>query len=152
MNSYVVPLALFDENSASVMSDLFYVNSGWTGILRAYGFHGLHQEVETGYPRALTMACVNQVQMADFTKRYEAPCGVFIPADMVDIRIVNEGPVVTDGCNWAVSACHTLALIDIPGVYRLVLNNPSALGSVFVYLQARVSGSMSRASALFFGE
>jgi hypothetical protein len=62
-----------------------------------------------------------------------------------------EGPVVAGGCEWALSACETMKILDMPGLYRLVLNDPAASATVQIYLRYYPIEYLSRDAALYFG-
>ena len=143
---------LFDESSSSLESAPFYVRTGWFGLLTAFGFQGRKVAVAPGKPKVRPMACVRMIRADYDIDRREAPCGVIRDIPEPFLVSEREGGVATRGRTWSLSACDTVALIDIPGVYRLVLNDPASLGMVAIYLSAMLAHQMGRPSALYFGE
>ena len=148
--------ALFDEQSGSLYSPAFYVAPGKAALFQAFGFSSLKREVEPGQAWAKPRVCLRQIL-------YQAPdalpdlwlvdqvLGVF--REGLKGQVMAEGPVVTRGCPWSLSACDTMALLDIPGSYRLELNDPESLGEARVYMRALEPEAVPRRSArLYWGE
>lgn len=145
-------LTLFDGESLTPESDIFYIISGWFGIFTAYGFLDSRVPVDPSLPYVRQQACLNQVHIGSTVYPQEYPCGVVRPVGHgVSLEIAAEGPVITDNCPWHLSACQTVGLLDVPGAYRMVLNDPAAAGVVQIYLKAYPLSNLSRNSALFFG-
>jgi hypothetical protein len=148
-----VPAALFGPESFTAESDLFYVTPGWFAVLSAFGFLPVPVPVDPDRPRVIQRACLYQVQVKAVPDPApeDLPCGVFLPAPGVRIEVADEGPVVTGGCPWELSACDTARILDLPGIYRLVLNDPAAAGTVRIYMTFYTLDLQSRNPALHFG-
>ena len=150
------PFALFDEQSASVFSPAFYVAPGKAALFQAFGFETVSREVEPGRAWARPQVCLRQIL-------YQAPdvlpdlwlvdqvLGVY--REGLKGLVMAEGQVITHGCAWTLSACDTIALLDIPGSYRLELNDPGSVGQARVYMRALAPEAVPRRSArLYWGE
>ena len=143
---------LFDEKSVSVESPLFYVSTGWFGVLAGFGFSSVEVVVDPDLPAVPQRACVKLVHATyDPEVKLDQPCGVFPTLAVATLAGLLETPAVSGGKIWSLSACDTIALIDVPGIYRLTLNDPAAVGAVTVLLRAMTADSFSRPSALYFG-
>jgi hypothetical protein len=147
---------LYGPESSDLASPWFYVAAGWRGALRAFGFQPRPVFVQEGKPKASPMACLKMVWPTYYSDsdelRMEHPCGVFRTVSAPVVASSREEYVYSHGCPWALSACNNFALIDVPGIYRLVLNDPSLLGIVDIRLSVLSAGQLDRASGLFFGE
>lgn len=145
-------VVLFDETSVSTESPLFYVTSGWFGVLTGFGFATTRTTVDPELPKVMQKACVKLVRATyDPEVKLDQPCGCFPELPRASLAGIQETLAVSGGRVWSLSACDTIALIDVPGVYRLTLNDPAAVGAVTVLLRAMTADSFSRPSALYFG-
>lgn len=142
---------MFDEKSVSAESPLFYVVPGWFGILTGFGFTSGTVAVDDDLPKTAQKACVKLVSLDYELGKLETPCGVFPEIPKAVLLGIREAPAVSGGRAWSLSACDTIALIDVPGTYRLTLNDQAAVGTVTVTLRAMTADSFSRQSALYFG-
>jgi hypothetical protein len=145
-------LTLFDESSTSLESPMFYVDPGWFGVLTAFGFSPVPVSVDADSAKTTQRACVKVVHFDYEIDRGDAPCGVLRDLPRAVVTAMRETLAVTRGRVWQLSACDTVALIDVPGVYRLTLNDPTAVGTVAIILRAMTADDVPRQSALFFGE
>ncbi|MDR1872026.1 MAG: hypothetical protein LBS60_08965 [Deltaproteobacteria bacterium] len=145
-------LVLFDDKSLEQSSELFYITSGWFGVLSAYGFLDISVPIDPDLPWTKQRACLNQVELGNVIIPEDRPCGVINKAGSNSyVEIIAEGPLALHGCPWHLSACHNKAILDIPGTYRLILNDPVAAGSVQIYLKVYPLNSLSKNSALSIG-
>jgi hypothetical protein len=143
---------LFDGSSASGESPLFYVTSGWFGVLTGFGFEPAPVAVASDLPKTMQRACVKLVHLDFEIGRDFAPCGTLPDVPKALLAGLLEAPAVSRGRAWQLSACDTIALIDVPGIYRLALNDQAAVGAVTVHLKAMTADAMRRPSGLYFGE
>jgi hypothetical protein len=145
-------LTLFDGTSMVPESDIFFMTPGWFGVFTAFGFPDTELPADPGAFHELPRACLNQVHLGEIKVQEELPCGVYRPAggDSL-VGIMAEGPVMTGGCPWALSACQTVGVLDVPGFYRLILSHPATAGQVQIYLKAYPVQYMTHKPALLFG-
>jgi hypothetical protein len=131
-------LTVFDARSRDTASDLFSLLPGWTGEILAFGFRLERVWPNPGGRSVLQAACLNQVLLTSPppTVVPDGGCGVTTVFPRRHDEVLAEGPVVHDGCAVGVSACDTRVWLWWPGIYRLVLNDPAALGQVQVFVQS----------------
>jgi hypothetical protein len=145
-------LTLFDGDSKSQYSETFYLVPGWWGLLTAHGFNPDPVVVDPAEPKTLQMACVTRLRMLYDERFVKTECGCGYGREMYPGMVgFFEDPVVVRGCPWTLSACDTIRVLTVPGLYRLILNDPSAVGEVFVEFDAYTAGTIIRADALSFG-
>jgi hypothetical protein len=147
-----VPEPLFDTTSLSVESDVFCITPGWFGLFSAFGFKSVKVQLEPGKPKGRQAACLSQVLTRTVIVPEELPCGVVreVGSDR-RVEIIAEGPVTANGCMWSLSACETMKILDVPGLYRLTLNDKAATATVQVYVRYYPLDRLSRDPALYFG-
>jgi hypothetical protein len=152
---YAAPYPVFDGDSADAVSGVFWISEGWVAELMAFDFRDTRVSPEPGRPSVTQAACVRRVLLKGFEppEPENLPCGVIPDISGYRAEILADGPLVTDGCAWGLSACDNYRLLDIPGGYRLALNDPGAVGQVRVYMVAHPLREWpSRPSRLYFGE
>ena len=140
------PFPLFDEQSASVLSPAFHVAPGKAALFQAFDFSAARRQVEEDQPRVAPLVCLRQIlyrapDLAEVMDHWlEEAIGIYMAK--VKGLVMAEGPVIRDGREWTLSACNTLAVWDLPGSYRLELNDPASVGQVRVYLRALAAEDM----------
>jgi hypothetical protein len=145
-------IELFNTTTFRQDSELFYITRGWFAVLYAFGFDPIPVEIDPDFPRTAQRACLNYVLTRAETVYEDLPCGVFLEVGAnTRVDIIAETPVLTGGCAWHMSACDNMKILDLPGLYRFVLNDPAAAGSVQIYLRYYPLTDRSRVPALDFG-
>jgi hypothetical protein len=152
---YVIPFPVFDECSTDTCSCPFYVSRGWVAELIAFNFATYKIRCHPQRPLVRQAACLNRIIYCNFEPPEIdlQPCGVLPDITKYKPEILCETPLSTHGCEWSLSACHNYRLLDLPGAYRLILNDVTAVGIVSVYMLAHPASAMpARSSRLYFGE
>ncbi|MDR1079456.1 MAG: hypothetical protein LBQ79_00455 [Deltaproteobacteria bacterium] len=152
---YVIPHAIFDETSVDVASEPFYISPGWMVELLAFNFANSPVQPDPLKPKLLQAACLRRIMYKAFEPPEVdvQPCGVLPDITKYQAEILAENWVMTDGCEWSLTACDNYRLLDIPGAYRFILNDAGAVGTVLIYMMAHpLSAWPSRPSRLYFGE
>lgn len=123
------PIWLFNESTLAEASEFFYVSPGWAGVFSAFGLLARPVPVDPDKFWTVQRFCLMQAFVQSFRIPEDKPCGVASePGSDYKTMIVAEGPVVKDGCEWSLTACDNVKTLSVPGLYRLVLNDPAALG------------------------
>jgi hypothetical protein len=153
MNGIQAPTALYDDKSFYAESPLFYLSPGYVGVFKAFGFQPGLVLVDPAKPKTTQRACLKQVYWQLAKHEFDRPCGVFPTGPEVSQvgGAYLEETVMTDGCPWEISACDNHRALDSPGLYRFVLNDPAAVGNVFVLFYAYPAARPIAASAPTFG-
>lgn len=79
-------------------------------------------------------------------------CGFIFDATWpVEIEVIEE-VVNSNGCAWQLTQCDNLRILAIPGMYRLHLNDETAIGKAQVYAeQYDIENIPRQIGNLFFG-
>jgi hypothetical protein len=130
-------LTLYDAGSRDAWSPMFVLRPGWMAVIRAFGFGRERVWPNPGGRSVIQAACLSQVilRAADVPAVADG-CGFTALSPDSYGDVLAEGPVVHDGCQVAVSACDSIVGLEWPGIYRLTLNDPDALGTVQVFMEA----------------
>jgi hypothetical protein len=145
---------IFDERSVSQESAPFRLLPGHVAEIMAFGFTSQPFRRDPDEAFMQQEACIHRVYYTETELPEYCPCtGLSLPK-IADYRgkILIEGHISNKGCFWSLNYCNNLVLIDIPGVYRLILNDPNAPGNVHIYLRSYSKSELPRNSALFIGE
>jgi hypothetical protein len=129
-------MILFDARSASLTSPTFFVRPGSGVVLSAFGLMETQQAV------------VEKVRYEDGIMPQGGACEDLEPP----ATAVMQAEDVTQCGVWSLTACQNLAVVTVPGAYRLNLNDPAAMG--IVYIEAIGIGADAAAlvpHGLFFG-
>jgi hypothetical protein len=144
---------LFDATSKDVQSPSFYINPGWVAEISAFGFDSSFVRPDPTRAKVLQTACLQKILLkTPLPVTHPEGCGGVINLSVKGADILAEGPVVVRGCGLGVSACNTVMCLAWPGLYRLVLNDPDALGVVQVYLQSYTKNTLGQLMSLSIGE
>ncbi|HDW3986216.1 TPA: hypothetical protein RMT71_003212 [Escherichia coli] len=124
---------LFDDSSTSAYSRAFTVSPGGIAVLSAWGFSAYVTAISDAMPKNMPQLAV--IQKMAFDKGIYpngSACGN-------DDGLISEPKYsyvedVTKCGLWALSACNNIAVLSLPGTYRLQLNDDAAVGTVFISL------------------
>jgi hypothetical protein len=114
-------MILFDSRSASVTSPTFMVRPAKGVVLSAFGL----VQMLDGTPQ---IAVVEKVRYEDGIMPQGGACEDLEPPP----AMVLQAEDVTQCGVWGLTACQNLALLTVPGSYRLNLNDVSAIGTVYI--------------------
>jgi hypothetical protein len=134
----------------------FFVSPGWHAEFLALNFAARLVRPDPELPMVAQAACLYRILYKEFVlpdPERDACGGGFLDMARMQPEILAETPIITGGCPWSLSHCDNFRLLDVPGVYRLVLNDPEAAGTVSVYMTAHPLPPWSlRPSRLYYGE
>jgi hypothetical protein len=147
------PFALFDDKSVSAMSAPFRLLPGHVAEFSAFNFSQFLVQPDADRARVYQGACLHQIHYTSKPLPEYVPCSGVIPDFSQLGKILVEGPVFVNGCHWSLDACNTLRRLDLPGVYRFILNDPVAAGVVQIYMRVYTTGEITSGnSTVYFGE
>jgi hypothetical protein len=152
--------SLFDEHSISVQSPWFHLFPGNVVQFIASNFmydvldHSVTPPKRKGCRQEASVhqLILNGESLAQITTNV---CGCQ-PQLTSNIGIIDDIELATLGADclpddWTLTSCNNMRLLDIPGVYRLELNDPDMLGVARVYMRELPEDKLNRPSALYFG-
>lgn len=142
---------LFNDKSTDTISPAFTVGIGQVAILQAYGFLDTNQSLDPDeYIPQKQVACVQKLFYENGPLPQGVACGGIIPTGVS----ASSGYDYVKSCKvgWEMSSCNNVAMINVPGTYRLELNDQTALGTVSIYYTIVTAGAFPWNSNLFFGE
>lgn len=145
------PYVLFGENSQCIYSPAFVVYPGEVLKFIAYGFSKYRIAQDPEKPKLLQVACLESLVYAgeDTFDNCPAANGIW---EIDPGRLIESELVYINDCAWSLSTCNNLAFLDIPGTYRLLLNDPGAVGFVRVYLWRYKLSVLNWAGRVFWGK
>lgn len=126
-------MELFNTKSASPISGVFVLHPGEVVVLSAFNL--------TGQQRAV-------IQKVRFVESF-IPSGSAC-ADVIDVPKAKISTVedVTQCGVWALNPCQNLAVLSVPGAYRLVLDDGYAVGETQVGEPIKVAESTAVGTAM----
>lgn len=145
---------LVTEHSETVESPFFWVFPGEIVIAQAFGFACSAAREDTTERLVPQEACL---QMVLFKESRPAPppdgcpCVRVYSLKKVTAKVIAIDDVMLDGCCVCLSARGNLMLINVPGAYRFVLNDASALGSARIFLRAVRASDIPHNSPFLMG-
>lgn len=129
---------LWQPTNNTLYSNVFSVRPGYCAVLFAVGL--LEEKVrqsaaEFTVPQAI---CVRRL-VYDFERlkltRCTSCCDDIYDIDAATAKTVGDECVAVSGCNWVLTPSNNLAVIGIPGAYKLQLNDATAIGEAQVYAE-----------------
>lgn len=152
---------LWAKDNQTLDSALFEVEEGKVVSLFAVGLELERVREDASVPKDMQRICVSKVvreynattkkRCIEFPPRSFCACTFCFESTLVDwIDLVEEAVAGTEGC-WQLTPCSNFRLIGVPGIYRLHLNDTTAIGKAQVYAeQYDISAIPSQISTLFF--
>ena len=148
------PLELFNSKSQNVESPVFFVSPGEVCQLQAFGFACDRAKVDPNELRVPQMAVLEQLIFQEGNLQsvdiQDNCCTTRLYNKTTEILAANE--VMICGQCVALSAEHNHLLINIPGAYRFVLNDVTALTNVQIFVRTFTKNEFIWNSKLFIGE
>lgn len=144
------PIAVFDSDSTSAYSRLFYVFNGEIMVLRAFGMQDNIDRVDNSVPVTPQRICANMVLLGEGVS-LERDASFALDPLQYEGEVIAEELIYTNGCPWMIEKCNNLSFIDVPGTYRFFLNDPTAVGKVFLYFNIIRKAEFLRHVSSFMG-
>lgn len=153
----IVPL--WTPENTTLHSSVFEVHAGKAVSLFATGLEQWKVREDSAMPQTPQMICVSKLlrQYKDEAAKQIGPamtvcdCGfVFEATWPVEIQLIEE--VVRTRCAWSLTRCNNFAILAVPGLYRLHLNDDTAIGKAQVYAeQMDIQDIPPQLTGIFFG-
>ncbi|ETD72660.1 hypothetical protein V757_02920 [Pelistega indica] len=127
----VVGEVFFDSKSTSTVSRVFRVSVNEALILTAFNLSGEH--IDNGPDKWQTCEAVEVYKVSPIVHelpRGDSCCGQYGEPDNSVIR--EEVKAQTDCCAWRLICGSPMAVIALPGYYRLKLTDEAMVGRVYV--------------------
>jgi len=156
MKGLVEPVPIFNSKSVTPESTPFYLYPNYVMAFYAYGFASESIQLSESGIFGTQAACLNSILWKDNPLPVPNPNAP--PTPVLDLQkyvgqILAEQEIITNGCPWQLSACNNIALLDLSGSYRLVLNDSAAVTIAHVYYRVFPKEEMlPRNSRLYLGE
>lgn len=157
-NEIYVPL--FTEKSTDMASQFFHVSPGNIVQAQAFGFCKYKYRVDDTELQVPQVACLQQALFEekvflnaeqDRTDQ-KCHCPQVYSLKQLGSAVLALEQVYLNGCALAISACCNNILINIPGTYRFVMNDETALGNARVFLRTFTREEFPWPSKFFIGE
>lgn len=126
-------MELFNTRSSSPISGVLVVHPGEVVVLSAYNLSGLQRAV------------VQKVKFVDSYIPSGSACGDVLDVPTTKIAAVED---VTQCGVWALNPCQNVAVLSIPGAYRLVMDDGYAVGDAVEGAPIEVAESTAVGTAL----
>lgn len=150
---------LFDKNSKSAKSPIFYVLEGYVSLITLFG---LQQAFCKCDKKLITVSCINVVKVIEngraFPSFSSSACGVspseFAEAleEMLNNITRYEEDVMQCGMPWSVAPCDNLRCLTVPGMYYLELIDESQASEIYVeQINVPVESAALFPTGIFFG-
>ena len=148
------PIALFHDKSKNVESPIFFVQPGEVVQVQAFGFSCEREKLDPSERTVPQVAYLEQIMFDEVilpsTEVKNNCCCTKLYDKTTEILAANE--VIICGECVMLSARNNHLLINIPGAYRFVLNDVTALTNVQVFLRTFTRDEFPWNSSLFVGE
>lgn len=130
------PIPIFNENSVDTFGNLLVVEPGEIAIVRAFGFVDYAERNDNTTAKMPQSACLEMLLFKEnaLPKRQDCHMRVLNFNDYVGFLMAAE-KVRVGGCAVSISKCHNLMLLNIPGVYRFIMNDITAVGNARIFYQ-----------------
>lgn len=144
---------LWPEVNKTLLSNVFSVPPGQVCILHAANFARYKFRNDATKPVGPQLACVRKILcgMKSQPDKSLLPCEFVFDMDAVKADVLVDELVQTCGGTWSLSKCRNVAIIGLPGSYRLELNDATAIGVAQVYAELHDADKIPlHVKALFF--
>lgn len=141
---------LWSDDNFTLFSDVFNVPEGKVCVLFAAGLLRERVKTSTSEFSGKQAVCVRRMLYApDIVFGNNATCDWV--ASSTSASAIADERVQTCGQCWMLTESHNLGIIGVPGIYRLELNDATAIGDAQVYAELLDADSVpSQAEKLFF--
>lgn len=127
---------LFTETSVSVDSPFFTIIPGEIAMLQAFGFADYASREDSTTLQVPQEACLESLLFRESV----LPSHKFGVCQIMDLEkyrteLLAKETVCCNGNCFTLTASNNIMLINIPGTYRLVMNDGTAVGQARVYMR-----------------
>ena len=125
---------LWSDTNFTQYSDMFRVPPGKVCVLFAQGLENVRTKTSTSEFTGPQVICVRRVLFSpEFGFAKNATCD-WVQSATVATKIVDELVQVCGQC-WTLTPTNNLGIIGVPGVYRLEINDTTAIQVAQVYAE-----------------
>ena len=125
---------LWRPDNTSMFSDVFNVPPGKVCLLYATGLLSERVKVEDAEFKVPQAFCVKRLLYEpDLVYGKNATCD-WVAVSTSAQQIADEYVQTSNGC-WTLTEAHNIGIIGLPGVYRLEINDATAIGTAQVYAE-----------------
>lgn len=124
-----LPTPLYTEKSQSVESPVFFVTPGEIVLIQAFDFASAKVKVDEHDLGGAQLAKLQQILFKEEVDETVQDLRRF----NAEVLAIND--VLIDGCCITVCKENNVMLINVPGAYRFVLNDPTAVGTARLYFR-----------------
>lgn len=139
--------ALWEPTNLTMFSSVFTVPEGMSCVLTAHNFRRKRFRSSAQEIKGPQVACVRRI-LFGFNPEKEVgeaghnQCEYIYTLPQSGVEKLTDQPVTTENGVWQLSTCRNLAIIGLPGIYRLELNDATVVGDAQVYAEWRKSSSI----------
>ena len=133
------PIPLWLEANDTLYSSHFFVKPGWSAVLFAANLSEEKVRKSASEFKGPQMACVERL-IYKFRRPEPKPdcCGIcshVFEVSLPEAELKAADYVETCSLPWTLEPCRNIGVIGIPGIYRLKLNDATAIGEAQVYVE-----------------
>lgn len=132
-------IPLWDDANNTLYSSHFFVKPGWSAVLFAANLSEEKVRKSAAEFKGPQMVCVEKlIYDCKHPEPKDGCCGICshvrdVEAPQAELQAVDY--VETCSLPWSLEPCRNLGVIGIPGIYRLRLNDATAIGTAQVYVE-----------------
>lgn len=148
-----IPVPLYTETSVDVISKFFHIFPGEIALIQAFGFMDYKSREGNEQQQVPQVACLEMIlfKAEPFTERDQCSCPA-LDLSKYQSQILAVETLRANGCTYELSKCNNIMLLNIPGSYRFVMNDATAVGNARAYLRIMSKAEFTWDSKLFVGE
>lgn len=149
--SIYVPI--MTETSLSVESPFFHVFLGEVAIIQAFGFKDYKERADKSELLVPQVACLEMLLFKEgvIPKRKAETCPVW-DLRQYQTQLLAKETMRHNDCTYELSKCNNIMLLHIPGSYRFILNDQTAVGDARIYLRIVTKDEFPWDSKFLLGE
>lgn len=127
---------LWSPHNKTLYSALFVVHEKNSVVLMATGLKPYKVRGDATEIVVPQTVCVHRI-LSGFTAdgRGSLPCGFIFDISSMQAEIIEDVILRTCSHPWQLTGCRNIGIIGVPGVYRLSLNDSTAIGEAQVWIQ-----------------
>lgn len=143
---------LFTETSVSMESPFFTVFPGNIAMLQGFGFMEYAAREDNSTMRVPQYAYLEMLLFKEGTISQPSDGCPIRDLSMYQSFLLAKEPLRKCGCMFELSKKNNIMLLNIPGSYRLIMNDMTAVGNARVYLRTYSKTEFPWNSKFFLGE
>ena len=149
----VIYVPLFTETSVAIDSPFFHVFPGDIALIQAFGFMDYKERADKTELQVPQVACLEMLLFKEgvIPTRKTNTCPV-MDLRQYQTHLLAKETMRMNGCTFEISKCNNTMLLNIPGSYRFVMNDATAIGNARIYLRVFTKEEFPWDSKFFIGE